>query len=738
MYLATDFGTQLGVIDLTTYNPDAAPSRIDSTLWTINAGSSTVQDMVVKNGRLYVAARNSGVLVYDITDIANQPPVFLGGSGAQPQTNSVAVTDDGMWVVAAEERGGGPVKLYEVQDDGFNIQLVLRDQVASTTATSAHNVVIKGSRVFVAWMEDGLRIFDIDEATQSLVEIGSHPTYYTPAVASFVGAHGVYPFLGDNRILVADMNTGLHIVQLIGSAALIDFPDGLPALIDPEMGTVLPIRMVDGCDMIVPGSARLFVRNGDGTGVFTEAALADLGDGMFQGDLPGGECGSTTDFYLNVETFGSGVMTDPPDAPREFHSRNVGKRLRVVFEDNFESDKGWILNNSATCAPTTPTGFWQRVSPVGTLFAPAQDNPRGEGSLCYITGQGTVGGVYFANDIDGGPYFLTSPPIIIRGTDAIVSYVRWFYGILYFVGFESVLTVEMSGDGGNTWQLVETVSSTGAVWVTKEFHVSDIMTPPEVIQLRFTASDCPNASVPEVGIDDVTVKAVGCTDCDLAAAPIQPLTAVTKNRFITFESGNPGLPTSVRVTAISLPPPHDVLNGQSLWVGTPQEVTENSGSLEPSDFPDTPTFFAAGLGCDPVVADWNLQGVIEVFHEMIVPEGTYLIEEIAGTCEPTDQTSFSEPIQVATSIWGDIVKDCTTTPCGPPDGGVDIVTDVTSVLDKFKNLANAPAKTRADVEPSLADLLINISDVTFVLNAFGGSAFPFAPVIQTPCTLGTD
>ena len=64
---------------------------------------------------------------------------------------------------------------------------------------------------------------------------------------------------------------------------------------------------------------------------------------------------------------------------------------------------------------------------------------------------------------------------------------------------------------------------------------------------------------------------------------------------------------------------------------------------------------------------------------------------------------------------------------GPPDGTVDVTTDVTAVLDKFKNLEGAPAKARSDIDPTRPDQIINMTDVTYVLDAFRGSDYPFEP-----------
>ena len=87
--------------------------------------------------------------------------------------------------------------------------------------------------------------------------------------------------------------------------------------------------------------------------------------------------------------------------------------------------------------------------------------------------------------------------------------------------------------------------------------------------------------------------------------------------------------------------------------------------------------------------------------------------------------------------WGDVVKSCTTNPCCPPDGVVNVTTDVTAILDKFRNLPGAPIKARCDlagVPPNdgVLDFKIAILDVMWCLDAFIGSEYPFAPSAD-PC-----
>jgi hypothetical protein len=162
-----------------------------------------------------------------------------------------------------------------------------------------------------------------------------------------------------------------------------------------------------------------------------------------------------------------------------------------------------------------------------------------------------------------------------------------------------------------------------------------------------------------------------------------------------------------------------------MWVGAPQEVSENAGVVDPESAPQWPTFMAATLQCDPYFADWSAYDTVSVYCEAIVPAGTYAVEAIGEGCSPAYEPNFSASLISTTCIWGDIVENCATTPCGPPDGGVDVTTDVTAVLDKFKNLNGAPDKSRCDQEPARLDMLVNITDVTWTLEAFKGLPYPF-------------
>ena len=102
-------------------------------------------------------------------------------------------------------------------------------------------------------------------------------------------------------------------------------------------------------------------------------------------------------------------------------------------------------------------------------------------------------------------------------------------------------------------------------------------------------------------------------------------------------------------------------------------------------------------------------------------------------CQANDLRGLSSPLVGTMSLWGDVAATSAGGDWPGPDGIIDIVTDVISVLEKFSNQPDAPIKARADVAPATVDRVISISDVTFVLDAFRGRPYPFAPMATDPC-----
>ncbi len=220
--------------------------------------------------------------------------------------------------------------------------------------------------------------------------------------------------------------------------------------------------------------------------------------------------------------------------------------------------------------------------------------------------------------------------------------------------------------------------------------------------------------------------------CCSSPLPARPDSVVATNRYLSFTEGAFGTSQAVRVTFASLPPPFDLLNGTSLWVGDPRDVSENGGAVDP--IVGFPNFKAATLQCQPFFTDWSALGTVHVFHEGIVPGGIYNLQAVDASCPLEIDAAFSPPLMITTAEWGDVAGefDQAAGAWTAPNGVVAVIADVVAILDKFASRVGAPSKARADLEPALPDQTINITDVVSALNAFGGRPFPFTPNL-TPC-----
>jgi hypothetical protein len=136
--------------------------------------------------------------------------------------------------------------------------------------------------------------------------------------------------------------------------------------------------------------------------------------------------------------------------------------------------------------------------------------------------------------------------------------------------------------------------------------------------------------------------------------------------------------------------------------------------------------------------------MLHVYGDYVVPSSRteqteYEIRVIDSICDQAeiDDPAIAPPLELATSLWGDV--------CGPfvngvwpaADGLVTVVDDVMAVLAKWANRPNALSKTRADVVSTnplvwekpgglQPDHVITIpDDVNRVLGAFTLRPFPF-------------
>ncbi|MEM7352622.1 MAG: hypothetical protein AAF657_17620, partial [Acidobacteriota bacterium] len=441
LYLVDSSQTQIDVIDLRTYDPDNAPATISDFTWRLtNVGGDFVHDITVKDGRLYASAWDSQ-RVYNVTDLANQAPIFMG---SVPGSSSHASwpTDDGRFLAVAEEHGTGGLTLFEIFDDGITVEFEQRDYyfVSSARAGTVHNPLVVGHRVYASWYAVGVLVLEIDPDTATWDLVASFDTTAADGNSGlFDGCWGVYPFLGEDRVLASDDNNGLWVIDVDPNVLLFRYPNGRPATIQPVTPTPISVEVSSVGAPVAPASVTLHASVDGGPTV--DQAMADAGGGLFTANLPAASCGSVVDYSFSADNTLGTEFVDPTGAIGTTYRTRVSTQLTRVFEDTFETDLGWTVNNSAA------TGAWERDDPNGTGAQPENDFDGDLDDFCFFTGQANPGSSIGNQDVDGGPTTLISPTIDFSTGDGLITYAFWF-----FTNDEETaddLIVEITNDGAS-------------------------------------------------------------------------------------------------------------------------------------------------------------------------------------------------------------------------------------------------------------------------------------------------
>jgi len=193
---------------------------------------SFIHDITVVGNRLYTSGFGGKTDIYDVSAMTTtQAPTLLGSFVSGSNSHSNWVTDDGKTLVSAREINNGDIRIFDITNPA---NVILRSSINKTDlgieAFSPHNPLIVGNKLYVSWYEGGLQAFDISNPANP-VRIGSFGTWD----GTGIGNWGVYPFLGEDRILLSDSSGGLFIVTSVPEPASL-------CILGAAFGSVLLIR----------------------------------------------------------------------------------------------------------------------------------------------------------------------------------------------------------------------------------------------------------------------------------------------------------------------------------------------------------------------------------------------------------------------------------------------------------------------------------------------------------------
>ncbi len=368
-----------------------------------------------------------------------------------------------------------------------------------------HNEYTRDNRLFQSNYRTGLRVWDTTNPVAP-IEAAWFDSFPDSDSQNFNGLWDNDPFLPSRIVLGSDIESGLFIWWVGDPQLAYAYPDGRPEKFRLA-GESFRVNIAAQNGGVLDGASVRF--HYDAGAGFVSIPLVNISGDEWRADLPTLPCGTKINWYLAADS-NRIAFRDPPLGPLSPYSAVVATASTVGFSDNMETATGWAVGATGD---TATGGVWVRADPVGTTAQPESD-ASAIGNICWITGNGAVGGAPGASDVDGGRTSLVSPTFSAIGATgtAYLSYSRWYNNNDAGGVPDDSLTVQISNNNGSTWVALEVVSNTEGRWVPKLFRIADIIAPTAQMKIRFQASDSGAASTVEAGVDDVRVSFMRCDD----------------------------------------------------------------------------------------------------------------------------------------------------------------------------------------------------------------------------------
>jgi len=203
----------------------------------------------------------------------------------------------------------------------------------------------------------------------------------------------------------------------------------------------------------------------------------------------------------------------------------------VYFEDDFESDQGWITNS--TNSDTATTGQWERGNPEQTSYSSYtfQSDAAVSGVNTLVTGR-LAGSSVGNHDIDNGITSIRSPLITLPSDSATTLSFSYYLSHWNNSTQDDFLKVKVVGNTTNTlFQQSGTNQISQGEWQT--FAVSLDGLEGQAIYLLIEAADGGTPSLVEAAIDDIRIAESTFVLAALdTSAPRDEAQILTKNLYL--------------------------------------------------------------------------------------------------------------------------------------------------------------------------------------------------------------
>jgi extracellular elastinolytic metalloproteinase len=174
----------------------------------------------------------------------------------------------------------------------------------------------------------------------------------------------------------------------------------------------------------------------------------------------------------------------------------------TVFEDTFETDKGWTVNASAT--DTATTGRWERGDPEATTSSGVKQlGTTVSGVNDLVTGR-LAGAAAGDQDVDGGVTSIRSPAIALPASGSLS--LSFSYYLAHGTNASTADFLRVSVVGATTavvFQELGAANNDDAAWASSSVSLNAFAG--QSVRILVEAADASTASLVEAAIDDVRV-----------------------------------------------------------------------------------------------------------------------------------------------------------------------------------------------------------------------------------------
>ncbi len=205
-----------------------------------------VHDAYIRGTIAYLNCGFDGLRVYDFEDPVN--PLYIQNLNFyqdQGYNHQGALSEDGSMYLFADETMGKKIKKCSVTDNQATIVSNFGTNFQNNSVP--HNISITGDFAYVAYYNEGLRIYDLRFTKP--IEVASYDTYpVNEELFKLKGAWGIYSDFPSGRIVVSDRVYGLF---------LIDFPSEILSIPIIESISIFPNPHLSGNSFTIALSDKL-------------------------------------------------------------------------------------------------------------------------------------------------------------------------------------------------------------------------------------------------------------------------------------------------------------------------------------------------------------------------------------------------------------------------------------------------------------------------------------------------